>query len=63
MIRMHTAKQVALFYSYNNVEFPLNNGAILNLTQVIKVVTPSEKEAEIGASYINAREAVYIQQI
>ena len=37
---------------------PANNGAVLNIAQIIKTVMTSETEAEMGAMYINAREAV-----
>ena len=37
---------------------PANNGAVLNIAQIIKAVMTSAAEAEIGAMYINAREAV-----
>ena len=41
-----------------NAEMPANNGAVLNIAQIIKAVMTSAAEAEIGAMYINAREAV-----
>jgi hypothetical protein len=37
---------------------PRNNGAILTLAQIIKPVMSSAAEAELGALYINAREAI-----
>ena len=40
-----------------------NNGAILTVAQIIKTVMSSAAEAELGALFINAREAVYIRQI
>ena len=46
------------FFMSNNDEFPANNGAVLNIAQIIKAVMTSAAEAEIGAMYINAREAV-----
>jgi hypothetical protein len=45
------------FLSENDV-FPTNNGAILTLAQIIKHVMSSAAEAELGALYINAREAI-----
>ena len=36
-----------------------NNGAILTVAQIIKTVMSSAAEAELGALFINAREAVY----
>ena len=47
----------------NNEPIPPNNGAILNIAQNIRAVMSSAVEAELGALYINAREAVYICQI
>ncbi len=50
------------FLSYNNNN-PPNNGAILNISHVIKHVMSSATEAELAALYIMAREAVYIRII
>ena len=48
----------------NDAEHPQNNGAVLNIAQIIKAVMSSAAESELGALYINAREAVlYIRQI
>jgi hypothetical protein len=46
------------FYMSNNAQFPSNNGAVLNVASIIKAVMTSAAEAELGALYINAREAV-----
>jgi hypothetical protein len=46
------------FFLSSDVEFPSNNGAVLTVAQIIKAVMASAAEAEIGAMYINAREAV-----
>ena len=51
------------FYLSSDEDIPPNNGAILNIAQVIKAVMSSAAEAELGALYINAREAVYIRII
>ena len=40
-----------------------NNGAILNLTQIIENVMSSVTEAELGALFITATRAVYIRNI
>ena len=40
-----------------------DNGPILTIAQLIKVVMSSAAEAEIGALFINAREAVHIRNI
>ena len=46
------------FYMSNNEEIPPNNGAILNIAQIIKNVMTSAADAEIGALYINTRQAI-----
>ena len=51
------------FFLSDNGEIPRNNGAILNIAHIIKHVMSSETEAELGALYIMAREAVYIRII
>jgi hypothetical protein len=45
------------------VDYPPNNGAILNIAKVIDVVISSAAEAELGALFMNAREAVYLRRI
>ena len=50
--------------SYQIIQFtPPNNGALLNVAQIIKNVMSSAAEAKLGALFICAREAVYIGQI
>ena len=51
------------FFLSHDVPNPPNNGAILNIAQIIKAVMSSAAEAELGALFINAKEAVYIRQI
>ena len=51
------------FFPSNNNPSPPNNGAILTNATIIKNVMSSAAEAEIGALYLNAREAVYLRQI
>jgi len=51
------------FFLSNDEKYPPNNGAILNISQVIKAVMSSAAEAELGALYINAKEAIYIRTI
>ncbi len=51
------------FFLSNDDEFPPNNGAVLTVATIIKAVMLSAAEAELGALYINAKEAAYIQQI
>ena len=52
-----------IFYLTTHDTFPPPNGAILNIAQIIKHVMSSAAEAELGALYINAKEAVYIRLI
>ena len=51
------------FFLSSNVQCPPNNGAILNVAQIIKAVMSSAAEAELGGLFINAKEAVYIRNI
>ena len=46
------------FCLLSDCDDPADNGAVLNLAQLIKAVMSSAAEAELGALYINAREAV-----
>ena len=45
-----------------NEELPLNNGAVLNISQQIKAVMSSVAEAELGGLFINAKTAVSMQK-
>jgi ABC-type sulfate transport system substrate-binding protein len=45
------------------VDNPPNNGAVLTIATIIKAVMSSAAEAELGALFLNAREAVYLRQI
>eukprot|EP00956_Cyclotella_meneghiniana_P006601 scaffold8724_cov70-Cyclotella_meneghiniana.AAC.1 len=52
------------FFLSSNAEIPPNNGAVLNIAHIIKhFMSSATVEAELGALYIMAREAVYIQII
>ena len=51
------------FFLSDHSVHPPNNGAILNVAQIIKNVMSSAAEAELGALFICAREAVYIRLI
>ncbi len=51
------------FFLSNKDKFPPNNGAIFTDTTIIKAVMASAAKAELGALYLNAKEAVYLQQI
>ena len=48
------------FFLCNNDPFPPNNGAIHNISQIIKNIMSSSAEAELGALCINAQQAVNI---
>ena len=43
-------------------EIPINNGAVLNILQIIKAVMSSAAEAELPALFINAKAAVSMHQ-
>ncbi len=43
-------------------KIPINNGAVLNILQIIRAVMSFAAEAELGALFINAKTAVSIQQ-
>jgi len=43
-------------------EIPIDNGAVLNISQIIKAVMSSAAEAELGALFIIAKTAVSMQQ-
>ncbi len=42
-------------------EIPINNGAILNISQIIKTVMSSAADAKLGTLFINAKMAVSMQ--
>ena len=46
----------------SNEEIPKNNGAVLNISQIIRAVMSSVAEAELGALFINWKTAVSIRQ-
>jgi hypothetical protein len=43
-------------------KIPINNGAVLNILQIIRAIMSSAVEAELGALFINAQTAVSMQQ-
>jgi hypothetical protein len=45
-----------------NEEIPFNNGAVLNISQIIRAVISSAEEAELGALFINAETSISIRQ-
>jgi hypothetical protein len=52
-----------LCFLSNDENFPPNNGTILTKSTIIKAVMSLAAEAELGALYINAKNAVYLRQI
>ena len=51
------------FFLSNKAAIPPNNGAVLNISHIIKQVMTSATEAELSGLYIMAREAVVIRII
>ena len=51
------------FFMSSNVSNPHNNGAVLNIAQLIKAVMSLGAEAELGALNINTRKAVPMHQL
>jgi hypothetical protein len=47
----------------NNDQLPPNNEAIMTNATIIKAVMSSAAEVELGALFLNAKEAVYLRQI
>ena len=45
-----------------NDEIPINNSAVLNISQIIRAVMSSAAEAELGALFINTNTAVSMRQ-
>jgi hypothetical protein len=51
------------FFCSSDVDDPPNNGAVLNISKILKTIMSSAAKAELGAFYINAREAIPMQHI
>jgi hypothetical protein len=51
------------FFCYTNVNNRPNNGAILNISKILRAVMSSAAKAELGALYINACEAVPMRRL
>ena len=49
-------------YMAGKEEIPINNGAVLNISQKIRAVMSSAAEAELGSLFINAKTAVSMRQ-
>jgi hypothetical protein len=62
-LQLGAAEQEDVFSYPTTKKSPPNNGAILMNTTIIKAVMSSAAEAELGALYLNAKEAVYLRQI
>jgi hypothetical protein len=43
-------------------DIPINNGAVLNISQIVRAVMSSAADAELGALFINAKTAVSMRQ-
>ncbi len=61
--RNQRAKRGDIFSYPTMMNSPPNNGAILTVTTIIKAVMSLAAEAELGALYLNAKEAAYLQHI
>ena len=51
------------FFCSSNVDNPPDNGAVLNISKILKAGMSSAAKAKFGALYINAREAIPMQQV
>jgi hypothetical protein len=51
------------FFMSSNIINPHNNGAVRNISQIIKAVMSLAAEAELGALYINAHKAIPMRQL
>ncbi|MBM5801495.1 MAG: hypothetical protein FJ077_11840 [Cyanobacteria bacterium K_DeepCast_35m_m2_023] len=51
------------FFLSNGDDNSPNNGAVLTIATIIKAVMSSAAEAELGALYLNAKEAIFLRQI
>jgi hypothetical protein len=57
------SREGGIFFMSSNVQNPQNNGAVLTIAQIIDAVMSSAAEAELGALFINAKEADHMQWI
>ncbi len=51
------------FFCSSNVDSPPDNGAVLNISKILKAVMSSAAKVELRALYINACEAIPMQQV
>jgi hypothetical protein len=63
MKRTPKAKLGDIFFLSNNDQLPPQNGAIMTNATIIKAVMSLAEEAELGALFLNVKEAVYLRQI
>jgi hypothetical protein len=63
MKRTPEAQLGDIFFLSNNDQLPPNNGAIMTNATIITAVMSSAAEAELGALFLNVKEAVYLRQI
>ena len=61
--RKARSKSGGHFFMSEDDTYPTNNGAVITVAQIIKAVMSSAAEAELGALYINSREAVPIRHL
>jgi hypothetical protein len=60
-LRAHSRAGGHMFMA-GNEDIPINNGAVLNISQIIRAVMSSAAEAELGTLFINAKKAVSMQR-
>jgi hypothetical protein len=58
-LKCNLGREVIFFLS-SDIQNPPNNGAVLTIAQIIDAVMSSVAEAELGALFINAKEAVHM---
>ena len=51
------------FFLSSDIQNPPNNGAVLTIAQIIDAIMSSAAEAELGAIFIDAKEAVHMRRI
>ena len=51
------------FFMSSDIVVPKNNDAVHTITQIIKTVMSSAAEVELGALYINCREAILARHL
>ena len=51
------------YFLSSDVQNPPNNGAVLTIAQIIDAVMSSAAEAELGALFINEREAMHMRKV